>query len=112
LYKEIIISLNERLLDMDNHINRLNLKTDFDIDKELLELDSHTKNRVEELDNYIISVYEIDKFISELVVFDNSNFFKLINKFNQVISSQFILYIEKNPIVENYYTLKYDSRFP
>lgn len=112
LYKSIIVSLNERLLILDTKINNLNLITDSNINKDLLKLDNHTKNRVEELDNYIISVYEIDRFISEITVFDNINLFKLINKFNQVINAQFILYIEKNEVVENYYTLKYDTRFP
>jgi len=90
----------------------MDLKLDNSIGSKLLDLENNTKKRVVDLDNYIVSVYEIDKFISEISIYNNSSLFKLITKFNEIINSEFILYIEKNLVVENYFTLKYDTRFP
>lgn len=112
LYKHIIIFLNDKLLELDKHTSKMDLKLDNSINSKLLDLENNTKKRVVDLDNYIVSVYEIDKFISEISIYNNSSLFKLITKFNQIINSEFILYIEKNLVVENYFTLKYDTRFP
>lgn len=112
LYKHIIIFLNDKLLELDKHTSKMDLKLDNSIGSKLLDLENNTKKRVVDLDNYIVSVYEIDKFISEISIYNNSSLFKLITKFNEIINSEFILYIEKNLVVENYFTLKYDTRFP
>lgn len=112
LYKYIIIFLNNKLLELDNHTSKIDLDIDTNINKKLFNLESHTKKRIEDLDNYIISVYDIDKFIWELNIYNNANLFKLITKFNEIINSEFVLYIEKNLVVENYFTLKYDTRNP
>jgi len=112
LYEYIIVSLNNRVLYLNERIDKMIFATDFSFNKNLLDLDNRVKNRIKELDNYIVSVYEIDKFISDLVIFDNKNLFKLINKFNEVINSEFIVYLEKNQVLDNFYTLKYDTRFP
>lgn len=112
IYKHIIIFLNNKLLELNNHTSKMDFEIDSSINKEDLDLENHTKKRIIDLDNYIISVYEIDKFIKELQIYNNANLFKLITKFNEIIGTDFILYIEKNSVVENYFTLKYDTRFP
>lgn len=61
--------------------------------------------------NYLITAsYKINKYISEINEFNNKNLFKIIDQFKDTINAEYILYIEKHPIIDNYVVLKYDSR--
>lgn len=61
--------------------------------------------------NYLITAsYKISKEILELQEINNKNIFLLIEKIKEIIAVDHIMYYENNPVMENYITLKYDTR--
>jgi len=73
---------------------------------------SLSNKRLLNANNHILSVYEMNKEIIWLTDLNEKSFFVLIQKFNKLINTDYILYFEKNSIVDGYFTLKYDTRFP
>jgi len=61
--------------------------------------------------NFLItSSYKINKHISEINEFNNTNLFKILDELSKTIISDYVLYLEKNPVLEDVLILKYDSR--
>lgn len=61
--------------------------------------------------NYLVtSNFEMSKHISQIESFDNKNIFSLIDSFHKIIWVDYIIFLEKNPVMDNYMTIKYDSR--
>jgi hypothetical protein len=48
--------------------------------------------------------------IASLETYDNKNIFQLIESFAKIINVSYIIYLERNPIMQNYITMKYDTR--
>jgi len=69
-----------------------------------------SNKRLLEANFLITSSYKINKHISEINEFNNINLFEILDEFSKIIISDYVIYIEKNPVLENYVTLKYDSR--
>lgn len=87
-------------------------------------LQKHTKKGIELLSsiiyisnkrllesNFLItSSYKINKYISEITEFNNRNLFNIIDELSKTIDSDYVIYIEKNPVINDILTIKYDTR--
>lgn len=71
-----------------------------------------TNKRLLEANKLIASNYEIEKTINSLKTIDLKSIFWLIDRIKNILDVDYILYIEKHPILENFLQLKYDSRQP
>lgn len=71
-----------------------------------------SNKRLLEANFLITSSYKINKYISEITEFNNKNLFKIIDEFSKVVKSKYVLYLEKNPVLDNVVNLKYDTRSP
>lgn len=69
-----------------------------------------SNKRLLEANFLITSSYKINKHISEINEFNNKNLFEILDEFSKTIISKYVLYIEKNPVLDNILILKYDSR--
>jgi hypothetical protein len=58
----------------------------------------------------ITSGYEITKNISQLNKFTNKNLFEIFDSLSKTIDSKYILYFEKNPVLQDYLVFRYDTR--
>ena len=70
-----------------------------------------TNKRLLESNFLVTSNYSMSKTISEIEIYDNKNLFKILYEFNKILWSEYILYLEKNPVIDNYMVVKYDSRY-
>ncbi len=71
-----------------------------------------TNERLLEANKIITSHYEIERAINAMKEINSKNIFGLIDKIGDIVDVDYILYFEKHQIMENFLTLKYDSRFP
>jgi len=63
--------------------------------------------------NYLITAwYKISKEINELQDINLKNIFSLIEEIKESIWVDHVMYYETNPVMENYVTLRYDTRSP
>jgi len=69
-----------------------------------------SNKRLLESNFLVTSNYEMSKTISEINLFDNKSLFNIIDKFKKIIWAEYIMYLEKNPVMDNYLTVKYDTR--
>ena len=69
-----------------------------------------SNKRLLEANSIITNNYEMSKKISKITHFNYKNIFSLIDSFKETIWVEYILYLEKNPILKNYLTIKYDTR--
>lgn len=76
----------------------------------LTEIIDISNKRLLESNFLVTSSYQMSKVISEINLYDNKNLFMIIDNFDKVIWAEYILYLERNPVVENYMTVKYDTR--
>ncbi len=61
--------------------------------------------------NFLITTsYKINKNISEITEFNNKNLINIFDDLAKTVNSKYILYFEKHPVLDNYLTLKYDTR--
>ncbi len=61
--------------------------------------------------NFLItSSYEITKNISQINDFNNKNLFEIFDNLSKTINSKYILYFEKNPVLQDYLVFRYDTR--
>ena len=61
--------------------------------------------------NFLITTsYNINKNISEITEFNNKNLISIFDDLAKTVNSKYILYFEKHPVLDNYLTLKYDTR--
>ncbi|MGE4443991.1 MAG: cyclic nucleotide-binding domain-containing protein [Candidatus Altimarinota bacterium] len=71
-----------------------------------------TNERLLEANKLITSHYEIEKAINSMKEITPRNIFGLIDRIRSIVDVDYILYFEKHQIMENFLTLKYDSRQP
>ena len=69
-----------------------------------------SNKRLLEANFLITSSYKINKHISEINEFNNKNLFEILDELEKTINWKYVLYLEKNPVLENILILKYDSR--
>jgi len=70
-----------------------------------------SNKRLLEANFLITSSYKINKHISEINEFNNKNLFEILDELEKTINWKYVLYLEKNPVLENILILKYDSRY-
>lgn len=71
-----------------------------------------TNERLLEANKLITSHYEIERAINSMKEITPRNIFGLIDRIRTIVDVDYILYFEKHQIMENFLTLKYDSRQP
>lgn len=73
---------------------------------------TETNKRLLESNKIITTNYEIEKQVKALTSIDRKSIFGLIDKVKWIADVDYILYVEKHQVMENFFTLKYDSRQP
>lgn len=73
---------------------------------------TETNKRLLESNKIITTNYEIEKHVKALTQIDRKSIFWLIDKVKVIADVDYILYIEKHQVLDNFFTLKYDSRQP
>lgn len=76
----------------------------------LNEIIDTSNKRLLESNFLITSSFEMSKTISEINIYDNKNLFSIIDKLEKILWSRYIIYLEKNPVVNNVMTVRYDTR--
>jgi hypothetical protein len=71
-----------------------------------------SNKRLLESNFLITSSHTITKYISEIWEFNNKNLFDIIDKLLTIYSSKFIIYIEKSPVFDNIFILRYNTKNP
>jgi hypothetical protein len=71
-----------------------------------------SNKRLLESNFLVTSSYTIIKYISEISEFNNKNLFSIIDDLVNVISANYVIYIEKSPVFENVFISRYDTRIP
>ena len=71
---------------------------------------SLTNKRTLDWNNYIPSIYEINKSIVEINQINFKEIFKIFDKINKILNWDYLLFLETNPIDKMYLSLKYDTR--
>lgn len=69
-----------------------------------------SNNRVNYWNNLITANYKVTQEILKIKEINNKNIFQLIDKLEEIIHIDHTLFLEKNPVLDNYMVLKYDSR--
>jgi len=73
----------------------------------LIHIISHTNQRLLKANIEMTANYEISQAIAHIKNFDNTSIEELLHKMKIILSSESVIYVEKNMIVEGYYKLKY-----
>ena len=73
---------------------------------------TETNRRLLESNKLIASNYEIEKTINTLTKVDLKSIFALIDKVKDILDVDYIIFLQKHLVLQNFLQLKYDSRFP
>lgn len=84
-------------------------KESFSILKSIISI---TNSRLLRANREITANYEITNAINSLQRVDNETIFSLLESFRKILKCDFLFFFEKNTVIENYYTLRYDTRVP
>jgi len=103
--KTILLSINAK--DWINSFSEKYPKEWLNLLKYIIYL---SNKRLLESNTLITATYKISKEIIELEQINNKKIFELIDKLKEIIDVSYILYFEKNPVMENFIKLKYDTR--
>lgn len=77
----------------------------------LLKYIIHSSNqRINQWNSLITANYKVTQEILKIKEVNNKSIFNLIDKLEEIIHIDYSLFLEKNPVLDNYLTLKYDSR--
>lgn len=77
----------------------------------LLKYIIHISNtRLLKSNELITANYKVTQEILKIEDINNKNIFALIDKLESIINIDYILFLEKNSVLENYLVIKYDSR--
>ena len=76
----------------------------------LVEIIDTSNKRLLESNKRLTSILKMSEEIASIKNYDNKNIFKLIDSFAKIIDVEYIIYLERNPIMQNYMTIKYDTR--
>lgn len=113
--KEVRIRANK-----DTKIVFINSKTNFEKFivknpsqgiKLLAEIIDLTNKRLLDSNYMVTSSYSISKFISEISEFNNENLYKIFDELNSILKSEYVIYLENNPVMDKYLSMKYDTRY-
>lgn len=66
--------------------------------------------RVLKANSQITATYEMNHAILELESVNNKSVFHLLDTFKNIVHADFILFLEKNPVIDSYLNVKYDTR--
>ncbi len=66
--------------------------------------------RLLESNKRLTSILKMSDQIASIEEYDMKNIFNLIDSFQKIIWVDYIIFLEKNPIMKNYTTIKYDTR--
>lgn len=84
--------------------------------EEWLEILTHiietTNARLLEANKIISANHELNNTINSIDEYNYKNIFFIVDKIKSIIDCEYILYFEKHKVLENFLTLKYDSRLP
>ena len=69
-----------------------------------------SNKRLLKSNSLITSTYEMNKTISSIQKINDKAIFSLIIKFEKILGSDYIIYLEKNLVMKNYAKIKYDTR--
>lgn len=69
-----------------------------------------TNTRLLESNSLVTATYEIERKINSLDNITIKSIFEIIDSIRDIVSSDYVLYLEKNEIVDNSLLLKYDTR--
>lgn len=69
-----------------------------------------TNNRLSKSNELITANYKVTQEILKIEKVNNKNIFWLIDKLENIINVDYTLFLENNPVLENYLVIKYDSR--
>ena len=69
-----------------------------------------TNKRLNKNNRQIAADYELNKEINNIEKITLKSIFHIIDRMKAIIECDYILFFEHNMVVENYYTLKYDTR--
>lgn len=69
-----------------------------------------TNKRLLDSNKLITATYKISKEIIWIDKITNKKIFELIDKLKDIIDLSYIIYYEKNPVIDNYLKLMYDTR--
>lgn len=71
-----------------------------------------TNNRLNEVNRLFAANYELEKTINNLKSIDLKGIFMILERIKAILDVDYILYFEKHAVLENFLTLRYDSRSP
>ncbi|MCH2188840.1 cyclic nucleotide-binding domain-containing protein [Candidatus Gracilibacteria bacterium] len=110
----IIADTSASLLKIDTHSGIESLLSHHPkIGRELFEYIIHlSNNRLNQANEQIVAGYKISQAISEFTHFTPQSIHELLQKIESLIEGMSLQYIEKHPVLENCYTLRYDSQKP
>lgn len=77
----------------------------------LAEIIDLTNKRLLDSNYMVTSSYSISKFISEISEFNNENLYKIFDELNSILKSEYVIYLENNPVMDKYLSMKYDTRY-
>ena len=70
-----------------------------------------TNKRLNKNNRQIAANYELSREINNLEKISLKSIFHIIERFKTIIECDYVIFFEHNIVVENYYTLKYDTRW-
>lgn len=76
----------------------------------LAEIINTTNKRLLEANYLVTSSYTLMKYISEIKKFNNKNLFMILDELVAILDTEFIIYIEKSPVVKDAFMFRYDTR--
>jgi len=87
------------------------LKEHLEVGLQLLEHIIYLSNkRLISANKQIVASYKMSQVISEIIDLNTDTITELLIKFEEIIGSDYLIYVENNPVLKDYFTLKYDTR--
>lgn len=80
--------------------------------KFLSEIINLSNKRLLESNFLLTSNYKISELIANSSEFSNKNLFKIIDEFENIINAKYIIFVEKNYVLDDFFKIIYDSRKP
>ena len=71
-----------------------------------------THKRLIRVDHQLTAIFEMNASILHMQDMNYKTIFQLIHTFQHIIWADYIIYVEKNDVMEHYYFIRYDTRKP
>lgn len=112
--KEVKITARKKTnllyINAQEDFNKFSIKYPYESSSLLKYIIFLTNKRLLESNHLIAATYKITKEITKIEKITNKKIFELIDSLRDIIGVDYIIYLEKNLNIENYLTLKYDTR--